>query len=231
VTGGGIGTLGEKSLHAALKDWYARPGDRLEAVVDGFVVDIVRGDVLIEIQVAHFAAIKRKLAILTENHSVRLVHPIAERKWIIRQNARGRQVSRRKSPRHGRIEYVFDEMVRIPALVPHPNFSVEVLLVHAEEMWRDDGKGSWRRGGWSIADYRLLEVTGRVLLETPADFRALLPADLPDPFTTADLAGALDMRRSFAQRMAYCLRNMGAIWVVGKQRNELQYSKERIEQC
>ena len=25
--GGSIGTLGQKSLHSALKDWYAEPGD------------------------------------------------------------------------------------------------------------------------------------------------------------------------------------------------------------
>ena len=45
-----IGTLNEKPLHAALKDWCARPGDQFEVFVDGFVVDIVRGNLLIEIQ-------------------------------------------------------------------------------------------------------------------------------------------------------------------------------------
>jgi hypothetical protein len=44
-----IGTLNEKPLHAALKQWYAEPEDRIEAPVDGFTVDIVRGDLLIEI--------------------------------------------------------------------------------------------------------------------------------------------------------------------------------------
>ncbi len=37
-----IGTLQERSLHAALKQWYARPGDRLEEPVDGYVIDICR---------------------------------------------------------------------------------------------------------------------------------------------------------------------------------------------
>jgi hypothetical protein len=221
----GIGTLGEKSLHAALKDWYAGPDDRLEAVVDGYVVDIVRGDLLIEIQVANFSAIRRKLAALTENHRVRLVHPIAEQKWIVRQNGRGKPVGRRKSPKRGRVEHIFDELVRIPVLVPRPNLAVEVLLVHVDQILRNDGKGSWRRRGWSIVDERLLGVTGRVLLESPADFLALLPANLPEPFTTRDLADALGDRRSFAQRMAYCLREMGAIQVVGKNRNELRYAR------
>ena len=45
-----IGTLNEKPLHAGLKEWVARPGDAFEQPVDGYVIDIVRDDLLIEIQ-------------------------------------------------------------------------------------------------------------------------------------------------------------------------------------
>ena len=45
-----ISTFNEKPLHAALKAWYARAGDRLEVQVDGFIIDIVRDGLLIEIQ-------------------------------------------------------------------------------------------------------------------------------------------------------------------------------------
>jgi hypothetical protein len=41
-----IGTLNEGARHAQLKDWYRRQGDRIEQVVDGFVVDLVRGNLL-----------------------------------------------------------------------------------------------------------------------------------------------------------------------------------------
>jgi hypothetical protein len=68
----------EKSLHAALKKWYARQDDRVEVNVDGFAVDIVCGNLLIEIQTRNFSALKRKLTMLTTNHSVRLVYPIAQ---------------------------------------------------------------------------------------------------------------------------------------------------------
>jgi hypothetical protein len=37
----GIGLLNEKPLHAALKQWYARPGDRFEVAVDGFVIELI----------------------------------------------------------------------------------------------------------------------------------------------------------------------------------------------
>ena len=77
-----IGTLNEKPLHAALKAWYAQPGDQLEAKVDGYIIDIVRGDLLVEIQTRNFAAIKRKLLALVPHHPVQLVYPIAREKWI-----------------------------------------------------------------------------------------------------------------------------------------------------
>ena len=61
ATASAIGTLRERPLHASLKRWYARPGDRVEVAVDGYVVDLVRGDLLIEIQTRGFATLRPKL--------------------------------------------------------------------------------------------------------------------------------------------------------------------------
>ena len=71
-----IGTLNEGALHAQLKEWYRRPGDRVEQLVDGFVVDLVRCDLLVEIQTGGFAPLRRKLELLTREHRVRLVAPV-----------------------------------------------------------------------------------------------------------------------------------------------------------
>jgi hypothetical protein len=218
----------EKSLHAALKHWYAEPGDEIEQRVEGYIVDIVRGELLIEIQTRSFSAIRRKLATLAEHHPVRLVYPIVQDKWIVRMSADGKtRIGRRKSPRRGRIEDVFEELVSVPGLLALPNFTLELLLVQAEEIRRDDGRGSWRRKGWSVHDHRLLEVLERRLFLTPADFRALLPAGLPAPFTTGDLAAAVNCSRDLAQKMAYCLRAMGTIEVAGKRRAAWLYLVRR----
>ena len=80
----GIGLLNEKQLHASLKEWYAQPGDRFEVAVDGFVIDIVRDGLLLEIQTANIASIKSKLINLVRAHRIRLIYPIAEEKWIIK---------------------------------------------------------------------------------------------------------------------------------------------------
>ena len=223
--GGSIGTLGERSLHSALKDWYAVPGDRLEAEVDGFHIDILRHKRLIEIQTSNFSSQRKKLKTLTEKHHVRLVFPIAKEKWIVRLSADGvKRLGRRKSPKKGHLFHLFEELVSIPGLIRNENFSLEVLLIQEEEVRRDDGQGSWRRKGWSVADHRLLGVVSRHVFENPSDFLAFIPRDLSDPFSTHELAKCIEQPRWLAQKMAYCLRHMGVIEVVGKKGNSLHYS-------
>ena len=214
-----IGQLQEKSLHAALKDWYRQEGDHLEMPIDGYIVDIVRGDLLIELQTRNFSQLKPKLACLLQAHLVRLVYPIAQEKWIVRMSGDGQsQIARRRSPKHGRVEHLFQELVSLPDLVNHPNFSLEVLLTQEEEVWQDDGKGSWRRKGWSVGDRRLLEVVDSLRLESGGDFRSLIPKSLVQPFTSLDLSRELRLPRGLAQKMAYCLRRMGVLQVEGKKK-------------
>ncbi len=212
-----IGVLNEQPLHAALKRWYAEPDGQLEVAIDGFVIDVVRDDLLIEIQVGHFAAIKRKLKrLLKRDHALRLVYPIPREKWLLKHHpgAEG-EIERRKSPKRGRVEEVFHELVSFPALLAHPNFSLEVALTQEEEVRHHD-PAAWRQHGWATDERRLIDVVAQQRFERPADMLALLPAGLPGQFTTADLAEAMGGSRQLAQRMAYCLRKMGGITQTGR---------------
>ncbi len=221
-----IGTLNEKPLHAALKAWYARPGDRLEVPVDGFIVDIVRDELLVEIQTGSFSAIKRKMNALTASHPVRLVYPVAQEKWIVKLARHGdRQLSRRKSPKRGTFGQIFSELVSFPCLLSHPHFSLEVMLIQEEELRRHDPKRAWRRRGWVTHERRLLDVVGRRVFESPGDLATLIPEALAGPWTTADLAHAMGCRRRLAQQMAYCLRETGVIEAVAKRGNAIVYTR------
>ncbi|MCC6191806.1 MAG: hypothetical protein IT318_22485 [Anaerolineales bacterium] len=214
-----IGTLRETGLHAALKAWYARPGDQVEVPFAGYVVDLLRGDTVIEIQTHNFSAVKRKLLRLVETNQVRLVYPIALERWIVRLAADGQTpLARRKSPRRGAGIQVFEELVSFPELLDHPNFSLEVLLVREEEVRcpLPHRRGRWGRRDWRICDRRLLEVVGRSLLAGPADCLAYVPAALPQPFTCHDLARALDQPLYLCQKLAYCLRRIGALTPAGR---------------
>jgi hypothetical protein len=219
-----IGTLREKPLHASLKRWYAREGDRVEVPVDGFVIDLVRDDLLIEVQTRGFSSMKQKAtALLGLGHRVRIVHPIPIDKWIVKVDADGTVLSRRRSPRHGNPTDLFAELVSFPDLLAHPNLEVEVLLTIEEEYRRHTPDRSWRRKGWTVVERRLIEVVDTLLLTHGEDLTGLLPADLPETFTTADLAEKLGRPRRVAQQMAYCLREVGAIVAVGKHGNAVEY--------
>jgi hypothetical protein len=115
-------------------------------------------------------------------------------------------------------------LVYIPNLPLNSSFSVEVLLIHSEEVLIDDNRGSWRRGRWSIHNRRLLKVVDRKTFSTTQDFLVLLPEALPENFTTKDLTEALNLRHSLAQKMTYCLRHMGLIEVTGKRGRWFVYS-------
>jgi hypothetical protein len=212
----GIGLLNEKPLHASLKQWYARPGDRFEVPVDGFVIDIVRDDLLIEIQTRNFSAIKSKLTRLSRSHHVRLIYPIVQEKWIVRlANGDRSGVIRRKSPKRGRMEDLFWELVSIPQLLSNPNFSLEVLMIRQEEVRRYEQKRRWRSRGWVIEGRQLLEVLDRRLFGESADWLRFLPNGL-ESFTTSDLATGIASGRELAQKMAYCLREARMIELIGR---------------
>ena len=212
----GIGLLNEKPLHAALKQWYARPGDRFEVPVDGFVIDIVRDDLLIEIQTRNFASIKSKLTRLVHSHPVRLIYPIVQEKWIVRLAIdNGGGAMRRKSPKRGRFEDLFWELVSIAQLLSNPNFTLEVLMISEEEVRRYGGKRHWRRRGWLIEGRRLLEVLDQRVFRESADWLGFLPDGLGS-FTTRELATGMNTRRELAQKMAYCLREGRMIELIGR---------------
>ena len=212
----GIGLLNEKPLHASLKQWYARPGDRIEVPVDGFVIDIVRDDLLIEIQTRNFGSLKSKLTKLAHSHPVRLVYPIIQEKWIVRlASGNSAGAIRRKSPKRGRMEDLFWELVSIPQLLSNPNFSLEVLMIRGEEVRRYAGKRGWRRKGWICEGRRLLEVVDQRLFGESADWLRFLPNGL-ESFTTRDIATGMDTRTDLAQKMAYCLREARMIELIGK---------------
>ena len=211
----GIGELAESSLHHSLKEYYQTKGAQLEAQLDGYVIDVQTPTELIEIQTSSFSSVKKKYNKLLTNHEIRMVYPIAKKKIIVKHHRDGR-IERRKSPKSGNIFELFRELVYIPKLINHPNFSLEVAFTHEEEIRKNDGKGSWRRKGWSVTDHKLLEVVDTVKFTCPGDFSRLLPGTLPNEFTTAHITKNLKIPKYMAQKLVYCLKGMGLLEKIGK---------------
>lgn len=219
----GIGTLNEHSLHADLIQHIMQPGDVLEADVDGYLADILREKLIIEVQTRSLSSLRKKIEAFSKTHSVEIVHPITNNKWITRKNERGETISRRKSPKRGRVEDIFTELVRAGALIEPPNVSLKIYFIDAEEVWLDDGQGSWRRKHWSITERHLLKVHGTATFSRNQDFLNLIPGSLPQPFTNKELAGHLGIRTSLAGKITYTLRKMALLHLVSKKGNQHQF--------
>jgi hypothetical protein len=220
-----IGTLKEKSLHAQIKEWYRSDGDRVEVPVERYIVDIVRNDLLIEIQTGNFSAIIDKYSRLLQSHRIRLIYPIIYKKIIKTYDEKGNVISERKSPKKGRAEDLFDELIRIPVLLRNDNFEIEILSVEVDEIRCRDGKGSWRRKGISIIDRNLVKVIEQELFRSPSDLRRFIPADLPEPFGNKELAAAIPLNVRKARKITYTLSRMGSLEVAEKRGNELLYTR------
>ena len=212
-----IGTLNEQPLHSALKDAYADGGGRQEVPVEGYLIDVVHGQQLIEVQTQHFYAIKKKIFELLKKYSLKLVYPVASEKWLLKlpgeDNA---NIERRKSPKRGRPHEIFRELVSFPGLIKHPGFAIDVALVDVEEIRRYTGKRPWRQNGWETLEQRLIRIVRVITIQEPADLLNLVPETLPVEFTSADLEKVAQMPRWLAQKAAYCLKQAGAVRQIGK---------------
>jgi hypothetical protein len=211
----GIGQLREGLLHSALKDLYGRPGDRAEVKLGRFVIDLVRSDgELVEFQTGGFSPLGPKLDALLDDHRMRIVHPVAAERRIVRVDEQGEVVSARRSPLKGRPLAIFDRLVSFPSLLAHPNLVVEILMC-AEDHVRAPEPKRGRRFLRDPGERRLRDVLDRVVLEGPADALALV-APPGGPFTNRDLADALGCELRLAERATYCLRHLGVIEDSGK---------------
>ncbi len=222
-----IGTIKEYSLHAEIKNWYRETGDLVESKVDGYLIDIVRGDQLIEIQTGHFYAMRNKLSRLLTKHPVRVVYPIPILKWVSRYDKQeSKLLGRRRSPKKGRIQSVFEELIYLQMHILHPNLAVEVLLIEQEDTLINDGKGSWRRGYWSVEDRKLISIYERRLFCNPNDYLSLLPHNLPVHFSSLEVSKLGGISLGLARKVLYAFTKMNLIKQICSQNSRKYYSFE-----
>ncbi len=218
----------ETTLHRQPKAFYATDGQN-EVALDRYRIDAIdEQGRLVEVQCAGLATIRDKIRRLLKSHEVLVVKPIIARRILVkRDRKRGKIVSRRRSPAKGSTIDLFDELVHFCTVFPHRNLTLELAFVEIEEHRLPPLKRRWSRKRYRVDDRVLTEVLDRQQLTAASDLNQLLPTALPDqPFTTKDLAEAIDQPRWIAQKVAYCLRKTGAVEVVGKQRNAIVYEQK-----
>ena len=212
----------ETTLHRQLKALYADPRSQ-EVVVDGFRIDAMQGDRLIEVQCASLSAIRDKIRALTETHKVHVVKPLAARKTLVtRASRRGAVVATRYSPLRQTPFHLFDELVHFMGVFPHRKLTLELVLAEWEEHRVPARRRRWKPQH-RVVDRVLRTIQRTISLRTASDLAALLPEGLPAEFTTSELASAAKSPRWLAQKAAYCLRKAEIVELLGKRQRSLLY--------
>jgi hypothetical protein len=218
----------ETSLHQQLKRCYADRDDDTEVVMGKYRIDAIRGDELIEVQCASLSAIRRKCHDLLTRHSVRVVKPVIVRTRIARAKKLGGPVmSRRLSPKRGSVLDIFEDLIYFIRIFPNPNLTLELPLVHVEQLRVPAKKRRrrWRKD-YQVQDVRLESIEATIELRQPSDlFRLVGISEDLESFNTLDIARATDRPRWVAQQIAYVLRKTGAIEAVDRNRSGIVYER------
>ena len=140
----------ESSLHKSLKEYYRyNDSGSIEQSIDGFIIDVLIDNCIIEIQTKSLAQQRRKLEHFLDDYRYKIVLPIPRNKYIITIDPQKRtdKFPRRLSPKHGTPADMFKEIVYLTKYITHPNMIIELLMIQEEELRIKDGNGSWRRKG------------------------------------------------------------------------------------
>jgi hypothetical protein len=213
----GIGTRRESGLHRALKFRYSGQNGHTEQVFGDYVCDCVtESGEIIEIQTGSFGPLREKVKKLTVQGPVRIVHPVIITKYIETYDAKGTLLRTRKSPRRGSPWDIFKNLLYAPEIPLLKGLSVELALIDVLERRIQDGKGSWRRGGASIAGRELAGWHDSIVLKQPRDYRRFVPMPRGQDFTVRSLSEQTGIPEALARKTLYVLNKMQIVERTGK---------------
>ncbi len=207
----GVGTLGERTLHAALK--YALEPDEAfhEVKLDGFVADIARPSGIIEVQTGSFYPLARKVQAFLDRGPVTVVHPLAVKKRLIWVDPlTGESTPPRRVGRAQRLADAAAQLYWLRDLLPQPGLTVKLVLLEMDEYRLKNGRGPEGKIGASRTERIPTAYLGEVVITGPQDIPALLP-QLPEIFTVPQLDRATGLRGRNAYNLRALLAQHGLI--------------------
>ena len=222
----GIGTLGERTLHAVLKDYFSADTSEQEIRVGGFVADIVCDGEIIEIQTRAFDKLRKKLDVFLEQGKVTVVYPVSRIKrlcWIDQDT--GEITGNRKSPKIGAPCEILFELYRIRKNLCHPNLTFCIMWVDMTEYRNLNGWSRDKKKGATRFDRIPVDLIEEIYIASPADYLRLIPEYLDGVFTSRQFAKVSKLTLSTAQTALLVLYHVGAVRRVGKDGNAFLYEK------
>lgn len=244
----GIGTLGEKQMHAAIKRFICPDCQKHEVVIDGskgcinsgadtndnerkkrrFVADILDGNTIYEIQTGQFAPLKNKISWVLENTSYNIVviHPIAETKWINLIDSESGDIKKRYRSRvRGKIYDIASELYAFENFIACPRFSLVILIMEAEQYKQNIAKGSHSRPRYKKYELIPVNLLRAHIFKGVEDYKIFVPDTLPEIFTVKQYSEKTGIRGIEAYSIVKTLCHIGLLRVNGKIGRAVAYSR------
>ncbi len=222
----GIGTRGEGSVHAVLKNYFRTDQDDQERQIGAYVADIVDDKGITEIQTGHFTALKDKLEAFLPLAHVRVVYPVYCKKRIISLDSEGQTVSSRISPLKGSAYDIFREMFPIARFLTDKNLSILIVLMECDEYRAPAAllnRPERRHGRLSVCDRMPTKLINEIEISSVTDWIKLIPCLYAADYTTTDLARDAHISRKHASTALSLLHRAGIIERTGKKGRSLAY--------
>ena len=221
----GIGTYSEGTLHAVLKKYYEPDSDRHELKVGKYVADIVGQNGIIEIQTRQLFKMKEKIKAFLEVSDVTVVYPVSAAKYVSwRDESTGEISGRRKSPKKCSVYDAMGELYSLQGFISHPGFHFVVLMLETED-YKDFRLNKYgKKTEVRRFDRIPLKLLSEELFNCKADYGKLIPADLPDEFTSADFGKCAGISRSLAQLTLNIFNNVEIVERIGRDKKGYIYS-------
>ena len=157
-------------------------------------------------------------------YPVTIVYPIPYCKhvfWIDEET--GEISGGRKSPLKGSPYLAFKELYRIKAYLQDPNLTIRLTFLNMEEYKLLNGWSRDKKRGSSRYDRIPVSIEGEMEFTCAQDYVQLIPYDLPEPFTSAQLAKAVQIRKEQAGIVCNILHDLGVMKREGKKGNAYLY--------
>ena len=239
---GGIGTLGEKQMHAAIKRFICPDKSCHEVMLDSkkgegngeektkrrrFVAEILKDGTVYEIQTGRLAPLHDKIAWILENTdcNIAVIHPIAQTKWVNILDKNNEIEKRYRSPVKGKISDMACELYSITDFVSSPRFSLVLLLIEAEQYMKNTAKTPRSRPKFKKYELIPTNLLSAAIFSNLDDYKCFIPDSLNGEFTVKQYSNESKIRGMDAYSAVHSLCNMGLLENCGKIGRSAAYKK------